>query len=107
MSHNQPLNDIQFITDFAAFCRGKGDEEYDFDSVTQCAGAQFMRSKRSDFAEFGADGWESTSGKWHSVPDVCGQLIAAPQTFSALALRLEALLANSPIVHPIEEGEGL
>lgn len=93
MSHHMPLADYAFITKFAAFCRGKPvDEGYDFMSVTNCVGAQFIRSQEPTFAEFGSAGWEDTNGEWHDVPYLGCQLVADPQTFSALAGRLEALL---------------
>ena len=42
MAHRLPLADIKFIADFAAFCRGKGDEEYDYWDIKRCAGALFL-----------------------------------------------------------------
>jgi hypothetical protein len=96
MAHRLPLKDIAFLTEFAAFCRGKGEEGYCFTSTRNCAGAQFIRSKHSNFAGFGTKGWEDTDGNWHVTADLKGALSASPRTFSALADRLEALLVDAP-----------
>lgn len=87
MSHRLPLADFQFIADFAAFARSKGDEPYTFIMASQCA-----------LAQFGIPGVASFDLK--GVPmeayDAAG---VHPYTFSALADRLEALLIDAPAVH--------
>jgi hypothetical protein len=94
MAHKLPLADIQFISDFAAFCRTKGDDGYDFwstdDSADGCALVQFTHSKGLT---------AETDDDW--VPHhrlLSGVLRAKPWTFSALADRLEALIADAPVV---------
>lgn len=99
MAHRLPLADIQFIADFAAFCRTKGDEEYNPGRVAECALAQFGHPRVAsawDLREAGipvaaytqAVGYDHDGGPGH-----CG-----PYTFSALADRLEALIADAPAV---------
>ncbi len=62
MSARLPLADYQFISDFAAFCRTKGDEGYNYVDCEHCALGQFLR-------ESGRCANPSVSGygKWHDL----------------------------------------
>lgn len=97
---DMPLSDAVFIAEFAAFCRGKGDEAYDYDCSVNCAVAQFVRDTgRSNGDAIGHIWYYDQHGKSQAIP--CGVSPAAdayPQTFSALADRLEALIADRPAV---------
>lgn len=103
MAHRLPLADIAFIADFAAFARSKGDEEYDYCDPPACALGQYVRHAGigdglaelpcgvhrfcgSDFAD-----WDPGDGT-----DLKRVLLNTPRTFSALADRLEALIATAP-----------
>lgn len=87
MSARLPLSDIQFISDFAAFCRTKpAGEEYFFFSAGACA-----------LAEFGHPGVQSDNLR--GVPYKALHAAAEePRTYPALADRLEALIADAPAV---------
>lgn len=90
MSHRLPVADIQFIADFAAFARSKGDEAYDYlDPDVGCA-----------LAQFGHPGVDFIDGaNTDGIPEaVDGAAVSYPWTFSALASRLEALIADAPMV---------
>lgn len=89
MSHRLPLADIQFITEFAKFCRSKGDEEYDYEDATVCALAQFGHPNVQEH-------------DWRGVPEPAFYAAVGIEdvecNFSALADRLEALIADAPRV---------
>lgn len=95
-----PLSDAVFIQEFAAFCRTKGDEEYEACSPSVCALAQFGHPGviigGSLKGYFDRAGVAVPSGAYEAAVHY------EPHTFSALADRLEALLADAPIVqvHP-------
>ena len=81
MSHRLPVADIQFISDFAVFARSKGDERYDYADTQNGVGGTF---------------WDDGYGNFHDFPDgMPGALRLEPHTFSALADRLEALIADA------------
>lgn len=98
MSARLPLADIQFISEFAAFCRGKV-AGYNFEDLDNCAIAQFGKS--------GGVIPESICvvkpwGSYHldcNTP-IAGAIAREPKTFSALADRLESLIADAPMVRP-------
>ena len=94
---DRPPSDTLFISEFAAFCRTKGDGGYDFwaidDSASGCALTQFSHS-RGLSAEDDPD-W----GPRHVRLSYA--LMAKPWTFSALADRLDALLVDSPVVERV------
>lgn len=86
MSARQPLEDIAFISEFAAFCRSKGDETYGRCDAYACA-----------LAQFGHPGVQFT--ELRGVPEAAFQAALEgdyPARFSALAGRLEALLIDAP-----------
>lgn len=88
VSHRLPLADIRFIADFAAFCRGKGDWEYCATDPFECA-----------LARYGFRDVHSFNARELGVPvEAFHQAIFEPHTFSALADRLEALIADAPMV---------
>jgi hypothetical protein len=103
VAHRQPLEDIVFISNFAAFCRTKGDEAYRYIEPMECGLAQFLQ----------------TTGRWDSPALPCGlskslrdqpvdwwnaplfsDLNSALMVgrFDLLADRLEALIVDSPVV---------
>lgn len=106
MSHRLPLQDIQFIAEFAAFCRTKGDERYSFGDNFNCALSQFVkatgRAKEPCCSAIGW--WDMTLGpeSRQTLPAGLdngrgeGALPVWPFTFSALADRLELLIADAP-----------
>lgn len=110
MSSKLPLKDIEFIADFAAFCRSKGDERYNFFNNCDCALAQFLRfsGRCENPYVIGLGQWKPADEhgeNWRQVPfDREGTpgheriLGREPYTFSALATRLEALIADAPTV---------
>lgn len=106
MSQRVPLKDLEFIRDFAAFCRTKGDESYNYTDRCGCACAQFLQaSGRADEPDVEPDQWFGNDGLWHPMPYVVdnmggGVLANEPRTFSALADRLEALLVDAPVEVP-------
>jgi acyl dehydratase len=91
MSHRLPIADIAFIADFAAFCRTKGDEAYDFCDSDACA-----------LAQFGFPGVGRIACRRLGIPeaafDAANPIVSSVGTFSALADRLEALIADAPVV---------
>jgi hypothetical protein len=91
MSHTLPLADIQFIADFAAFARSKGDGGYEEADGAVCALAQFGYVHIVDSGDCARQGvpWAA----YHAAA-----LCPGPYTFSALADRLEALIADAPVV---------
>lgn len=110
MSHRLPLKDIKFIADFAAFCRTKGDEAYDYVEPQECACCQFLRETGraaepsvipNKWRDFAVDGFEFKN----QMPEGMEAALVAEGcfgqsdawTFSALAHRLEALLADVPV----------
>lgn len=108
MAHRLPLADIQFIADFAAYARGRGPGEgYDYCSNYNCAGAQFLRDTgRAKCPDVGPFGWRDDAlGQECDTPFPPGVEDAlnpsnsrTVHTFSALANRLEALIADAPMV---------
>lgn len=94
MSARFPLADIQFIADFAAFCRSKGDEEYNPEDAETCA-----------LAQFGYGGVSVFDCDDRGVPKIAYMAAVhaygEPYTFSALADRLEALIADAPVVERV------
>lgn len=93
MSQHLSPSGRKFVSDFAAFCRSKGDEEFDADAPNKCA-----------LAQFGYPG--VTSAELGDVPPaVYGAVLTVgglsydelPITFSALADRLESLISDSPV----------
>lgn len=100
MSHVLPLADILFIADFAAFCRTKGNEEYDYFSTRTCAVAQFVRETGlCDNPCVGGWHWRDTATEEiHRFPKGFDAECEEPYIFSALADRLEALIADAPLV---------
>lgn len=92
MSHRLPLADIQFIADFAAFCRTKGDEAYDYSYASRCALAQFGYPD----VQYGALGCVPEEAFWAAIGEDIP--LGEPHTFSALADRLEAILADTPVM---------
>lgn len=102
MSQRQPLADIQFISDFAAYARGRGDAEYDYTSNRNCACCQFVRETgRAVDPRAGGTYWRDELA-FHPYPEGVALAlvteIAGTATFSALADRLEALLTDAPTV---------
>lgn len=91
MSHRQPVQDIAFIASFAAFCRTKGEADYNCLDPYACALAQFGYPGRCA----GGRGVPERAFKASATPG------AEPQTFSALADRLEALIAHAPAVEQV------
>lgn len=96
--------DRAFISEFAAFCRTKGDEGYDYWDTLNCAVAQFVRASGKGVSAGGLT-WADNNNKRHLMPDGFvtngnrdGVIISLPHTFSALADRLEALLTDAPEV---------
>ena len=85
------------IADFAAFCRSKGDEAYDYVEPRSCALALFLQIDHP-FADVGGhsyclEGEDEEDGI--PIPfGVHNGLTAHPRTFAALADRLEALIAE-------------
>jgi len=102
MAHRLPLADIQFIADFAAYARGRGDVVYDYLDTANCAACQFLRDTGIARAPLVADNrWREARGPFNYVemPDIdLPALVKHPRTFSALAVRLEALIADAPAV---------
>lgn len=100
MSHHRPLADIDFITKFAAFCRTKGDEAYDYYDINNCAVAQFVKaSGLCSNVEVGGFYWHDLiTGEKHELPENFVAECEEPYIFSALADRLEALIADAPLV---------
>jgi hypothetical protein len=117
MSARLPVADIKFIADFAAFCRTKGDEGYVFTDRCSCALASFLRETGrepmacvipgywfTDEAAYEAaiaDDWRNLEGRaCASVPEGIDDCLNTGEcddrTFSALADRLEALIADAP-----------
>jgi hypothetical protein len=87
MAQRQPLADIQFIADFAAFCRTKGDERYSYVNSELCA-----------LGQFGHPGLDCDEIIDRFGAGVESALVSDPENFSALADRLEALIADAPVV---------
>jgi hypothetical protein len=115
MSQRLPLADIQFISDFAVFARSKGDEKYTFTDNRSCACAQFLlASGRADEPLVWMECWFDDAGARRELPELVQTAIYGvsgtwddyvndkvkdgPRTFSALADRLEALIADAPVV---------
>lgn len=102
MSHRMPLNEIDFISRFAAFCRTKGDERYDYTDPFGCALAQFVdETGRTDaeslpFCERMKVGFDPIEDSVLEVALNSGK--DGGYNFSALADRLEALIVDAPVV---------
>jgi hypothetical protein len=102
MAHRLPTKDIEFIRDFAAFCRTKGERSYPYLNIKRCAAAQFLKETgRARFPHVGGDEWSSARYLWlldRPFPEGVGRAVCMmPRTFSALATRLEALLIETSI----------
>ncbi len=115
MSQKLPLADIAFIADFATFARSKGDETYDYCEPGDCALAQFLRASGRaidpSVSGYGlwhdaakSEAWEchkSPAGVHGAInPDPCGEWFS----FSGLAVRLEALIADAPTILEMTDG---
>jgi hypothetical protein len=105
VSHRLPLADIRFISDFAAFCRTKGDETYNYSDNWNCACAQFLiasgRAKSPCVGGIGYARWldEAASDSARDFPAGMAEALYnrdTGHTFSALADRLEALIVDAP-----------
>lgn len=112
MSHRLPVADIQFISDFAAFCRMKGDEGFDYCAPDCCALAQFLRaSGRAQNPSVGGYAiWTDEAvryGRPQRAPGGVHEALLSVLdlndfgTFSALADRLEDLIADAPEVERV------
>jgi hypothetical protein len=106
VAQRQPLADIQFIADFAAYARGREPTEgFDYFSNTNCACCQFLRDHRG-YAEprVGGFGWRAAlMAERNDFPEgvgcaLVGAETAAGWTWGALADRLEGLIADAPVV---------
>lgn len=101
MAHRLPLKDIRFIADFAAFARSKGDERYDYGLPNACALAQFAEKVGLTTKGLPCEVYHD-GANWQ--PTFCSPFEEALNpadgafTFSALADRLEALIADAPVV---------
>lgn len=88
------------IADFAAFCRSKGDEAYNFYDTKRCALAQYGRSVLGDnFLCAGVNEvCERGAGRIYTLDDLTRATLLGrnveSRTFAALADRLEALIAE-------------
>lgn len=88
MAQHMPPKDIEFIASFAAFCRTKGDEDYNPCDANVCA-----------LAQFGHPGVPYSECERFGIPrDAMNAALSEPWVFSALADRLEALLVDAPVV---------
>jgi hypothetical protein len=100
MSARHSLKDLAFIAEFAAFCRGKGEEGYSYFDGNNCALCQYLRhAGLASSPTVGGDTWADVGELWgahHIQEDVADELTKEPYTFSALADRLEALLVDAP-----------
>lgn len=103
MAHRLPLADIKFIADFAAYARGRGDEPYNYGDDGHCACAQFLKDTgRAAEPAVGPEYWIDLSN-WNSadLPEGVNRALNQREfdcRFSALADRLEALIADAPKV---------
>lgn len=74
----------------ADWCDAKGNEEFNYNDLNNCAGCQYFR----DFLglpvmKFGGCSWEDYDGRKHRLPiKMAMALSGSPKTFSALARRL-------------------
>jgi hypothetical protein len=97
MAHRLPLADYQFIADFAAFARSKGDGAYEAGDSEICALAQFGHPNVIVWSGEEVD----EDGEPSLVPFSAYEAVVRDDsggyTFSALADRLEALLADAPV----------
>lgn len=110
MSHRLPLADIQFISDFAVYARERGPTRYDYSDPGNCATCQFLRdTDRAAEPRVVPETWRDglcsnerfplPAGMDAALKAECdGGLDLAGWTFSALADRLEALIADAPMV---------
>jgi hypothetical protein len=99
MAHKLPLNDIRFLTEFHAYCLTRGDEAYSYYNARNCACGQFLKSREPAFFCTGGPWWYDNKNEAHDLPEGLAAATAQlPFTFSALATRLEALLADAPAV---------
>lgn len=104
MAHRLPLSDIKFLADFHAYCLTRGDEEYNYCNASGCALAQFLKDTGrwdADEQPLGIYKPLAPRGAW--FPEEGSELYLAlnnvgDETFSALATRIEALLADAPRV---------
>lgn len=105
MSTRYPVKDIEFIADFAAYARSRGDAWYDYNNPGQCACCQFLRDTgRAEVPRVVSSDWRDglQSAKRFPLPKgLDAALVAEGEgdwVFSALATRLEALICNAPVV---------
>ena len=103
MSHRLPLADIQFISEFATYARGRGDVAYNYMDNLNCAACQFLRDTgRAEQPSVGGNIWRDVADAefaYKSMPDIdMPALCVGEWNFSALADRLEALIADAPVV---------
>jgi hypothetical protein len=109
MAHKLPLADIQFIADFAAYARGRGKVAYDFVDPGNCACCQFLRDTgRAEEPRVVPTDWRDgvLSGTRFPLPEGLNAALNAKVDgygstswrFDLLADRLEALIADSPLV---------
>ena len=90
MSTHLPVEDIAFIAEFATFCRAKGDATYFWAFPNACALAQFGYPEADDDPKVPPSAYRAAVIQT-GPSDV-------PESFSALADRLEALIADAPKV---------
>jgi hypothetical protein len=105
MAQKQPIADIRFLTDFHAYCLTRGDEAYDFVDPGECACCQFLKDTgRAASPRVIPENWRDgmLSDERYPLPEGLNSALnarfRADWTFSALAKRLEALLADAPAV---------
>ncbi|MGX7895505.1 hypothetical protein [Tsuneonella sp. HG222] len=111
MAHKLPIADIRFIQEFHAYCLTRGDDAYDFQDTTNCATCQFLRGTgRAVEPDVDYGGWKaSVDAERNAFPggEDFNKILGGEDywvecsdgwTFSALATRLEALLADAPAV---------
>lgn len=73
----------------ADWCDTKGDEEYDYNDLNNCAGCQYFRLVGMPVMHFGGASWEDYDGRKHRLPiKMALALAGSPKTFTALARRL-------------------
>lgn len=93
MSARLPLKDIVFISEFAAFCRTKGDASYVASDAGICA-----------LAQFGYPGLDSFTCGHAGVPfRALRAACVPPHNYASLATRLESLLSDMKV--EVDRGE--
>jgi hypothetical protein len=82
------------VREFEAFCRSKGDEEFDPNEGHSCAGFQFLKAQGEPVAWCGVFNWYDRQDEPHAFPEAVSDVLALaadaarPMAFSALADRL-------------------